>query len=119
MKIVSFILMIGFIIVSCSSNNLSNSGKKITDADRDLQNSKYAASKTDLVVCRVGTTNDGLRWEMVVPWYKAHANEAKSRGLSLEDCNLLTKKNKDQLRTEEIITSGAGDDDIEIIGSGN
>ena len=78
------------IVTACASPNSTS----ISTMPLDERNAKYAASKSDVNVCRIGTTSDGEQWETSVPWFKANANESMSRGLSLKDCNNLTKKNK-------------------------
>ena len=115
MKLINSIMTTLLIVTACASSNSTS----ISTMPLDERNAKYAASKSDVTVCRIGTTSDGEQWETSVPWFIANANEAMSRGLSLKDCNNLTKKNKKDITTEEIITSGTGDSDINIIGSGS
>tara|TARA_B110000444_G_scaffold153330_1_gene143502 strand:- start:673 stop:1044 length:372 start_codon:yes stop_codon:yes gene_type:complete len=123
MKLVNCIIITLFIVTACASPNSTSSSTstniKNSYPSDDKKNAEWATSKSDVYVCRVGTTIDGSNWDTSVSWFKANANEAQSRGLTLKGCNNLTKKNKEMISTEEIISSGTGDEDISIIGSGS
>ena len=119
MKLVNCIIITLFIVTACASPNSTSSSTSTFIENRDKNNAEWATSKSDVYVCRVGTTIDGSNWDTSVSWFKANANEAQSRGLTLKGCNNLTKKNKEMISTEEIISSGTGDEDISIIGSGS
>ena len=119
MKLVNCIIITLFIVTACASPNSTSSSTSTFIENRDKNNAEWATSKSDVYVCRVGTTIDGSNWETSYAWFRANANEAQSRGLTLKSCNNLTKKNNEMISTEEIISSGTGDEDISIIGSGS